>query len=76
MSGARNLMTLVGRFLVAIIFLLSGFGKLTNMSGTAGYMTQAGMAHSFVYPALLDPFRGLAVRRRGARRAGPAPRPR
>jgi tRNA pseudouridine38-40 synthase len=29
-----------------------------------------------VYPALLDPFRALAVRRRGARRAGPAPRPR
>jgi putative oxidoreductase len=53
MSGARNLMTLVGRFLVAVIFVLSGFGKITNMSGTAGYMTQAGMAHSFVYPGLL-----------------------
>ncbi len=28
----------VGRFLIAIIFLLSGFGKLTGFAGTAGYM--------------------------------------
>jgi putative oxidoreductase len=29
---------LVGRILIATIFLLSGFGKLTGFSGTAGYM--------------------------------------
>lgn len=28
----------VGRFLIALIFLLSGFGKLTGFAGTAGYM--------------------------------------
>lgn len=28
----------VGRVLIAIIFLLSGFGKLTGFAGTAGYM--------------------------------------
>lgn len=29
---------LVGRILIALIFLLSGFGKLTGFGGTAGYM--------------------------------------
>jgi putative oxidoreductase len=53
MAGARNLATLVGRLLLASIFVLSGFSKLTNMSGTAGYMAHAGMAQSIVYPALL-----------------------
>jgi len=53
MAGSRNLMTLVGRILLAVIFVLSGFGKLTNLSGTAGYMAHAGMAQSMVYPALL-----------------------
>jgi len=28
----------VGRILIALIFLLSGFGKLTGFAGTAGYM--------------------------------------
>lgn len=53
MAGTRNLTILVGRCLLAIIFVLSGFGKLTNLNGTAGFMAHAGMAHSLVYPALL-----------------------
>jgi putative oxidoreductase len=28
----------VGRILIALIFVLSGFGKLTGFAGTAGYM--------------------------------------
>lgn len=53
MAGSRNLMTLVGRILLAVIFVKSGFDKLTNLSGTAGYMAHAGMAQNMVYPALL-----------------------
>lgn len=53
MAGTRNLTTLAGRFLLAVIFVLSGFGKLTSLSGTAGFMAHAGMAQSIVYPALL-----------------------
>ena len=34
---------LVGRILLALIFILSGFGKLTDYAGTAGYMTNAGL---------------------------------
>jgi putative oxidoreductase len=34
---------LAGRILMALIFLISGFGKLTNFAGTAGYMAGKGM---------------------------------
>lgn len=53
MAGSRNLTSLVGRILLAVIFVLSGFGKLTSLSGTAGYMAHAGMPQGIVYPALL-----------------------
>jgi putative oxidoreductase len=53
MQGARNLITLAGRFLLALIFVLSGFNKLTNLAGSAGYMTQAGIPQILVYPGLL-----------------------
>ncbi|MGD0288190.1 MAG: DoxX family protein [Candidatus Binataceae bacterium] len=53
MEGSRNLTALVGRLLLALIFVMSGFGKLTNLAGTAGYMEHAGMLHALVYPALL-----------------------
>jgi putative oxidoreductase len=53
MDGSRNLTALVGRLLLAVIFVLSGFGKLTNLAGTAGYMEHAGMPHALVYSGLL-----------------------
>jgi putative oxidoreductase len=34
---------LLGRILIALIFLLSGFGKITGFAGTAGYMASKGM---------------------------------
>lgn len=34
---------LVGRVLMALIFLKSGFGKITGFAGTAGYMASKGM---------------------------------
>jgi len=33
---------LLGRILIALIFLLSGFGKITGFAGTAGYMASKG----------------------------------
>jgi putative oxidoreductase len=53
MEQSRNLTSLVGRVLLAGIFVLSGFGKLTNMGGTAGYMAHMGMPQGLVYPALI-----------------------
>lgn len=52
MVGSRNLTALLGRFMLALIFVISGFGKLTNLSGTAGYMEHAGIPHALVYPGL------------------------
>ncbi|MHB8621802.1 MAG: DoxX family protein [Sulfuricaulis sp.] len=34
---------LLGRILMAVIFLLSGIGKIGNFSGTLGYMTSQGV---------------------------------
>jgi putative oxidoreductase len=52
MDGTRNLTALVGRFLLAVIFVMSGVGKLTGLSATAGYMQSAGMPHALIYPGL------------------------
>jgi putative oxidoreductase len=41
-----------GRILMSLLFIMSGWGKLTAFSGTAGYMASAGMPH----PELLLPF--------------------
>jgi putative oxidoreductase len=44
---------LIGRFLLALIFVLSGFGKLTSISGTTAFMAHSGMPQGLVYPALI-----------------------
>jgi putative oxidoreductase len=33
----------VGRVLLALMFILSGFGKLTHLEGTAGYIASGGL---------------------------------
>jgi putative oxidoreductase len=53
MEGSRNLTVLAGRFLLALIFVVSGFGKLTSISGTAAFMAHSGMPQGLVYPALI-----------------------
>lgn len=39
----QNSASLVGRILLALIFIISGFGKITGFAGTAGYMASKGM---------------------------------
>jgi putative oxidoreductase len=34
---------LIGRILIALIFLLAGFGKLTGFAGTVGYIASKGL---------------------------------
>ena len=38
-----NIATLVARILLAAIFIISGFGKITGYEGTAGYMAAQGL---------------------------------
>jgi putative oxidoreductase len=45
---------LIARVLLALIFIVSGFGKITGFSGTAGYMASKGMpmAEVLLVPAI------------------------
>ncbi|MCD7108618.1 DoxX family protein [Rhizobium sp. DKSPLA3] len=40
---STSAIVLVGRILLSIIFILAGYGKITNLSGTAGYFAGTGL---------------------------------
>lgn len=58
-------LVVIGRILLALMFVLSGFDKLTNVQGTAGYITAvAGLplpAVLAVLAGLLELVAGLAI---------------
>ncbi|MBZ9819092.1 DoxX family protein [Mesorhizobium sp. CA4] len=65
-NGATSSSTtiLLGRILLAVIFLLSGFGKLTAISGTAGYFGALGLpvpTVTAVVVGLIELLGGLAI---------------
>jgi putative oxidoreductase len=43
MNNQANAAALVGRILLAAIFIVSGFGKIVGWAGTAGYMASKGL---------------------------------
>jgi len=47
-SSSRDAFALIARVLLAAIFLMSGFGKITDFAGTASYIA----AHSLPFPAV------------------------
>lgn len=53
METSRDLGSLIGRMLLALIFVLSGFSKIAGFGSTAGYMASGGIPHNLVYPGLL-----------------------
>ncbi len=40
---STSAIVLVGRILLSVIFILAGYGKITNLSGTAGYFAGTGL---------------------------------
>ena len=57
-------LVVVGRVLLALMFIVAGFGKLSDISGTAGYIASGGlpMASALaVLVGLLELFGGIAV---------------
>jgi putative oxidoreductase len=56
MESLRDVTALVGRILLAVIFVYSGFEKLMHMSNVVGatsaHFTNAGIPAALVYPAL------------------------
>jgi putative oxidoreductase len=43
MTESQSLLTLIGRILLAVVFVLSGIGKLSGFDGTVGTITSAGL---------------------------------
>jgi putative oxidoreductase len=43
MNGAHDVMALLGRILLAYVFVPSGFSKLMGFAGTAGYIASKGV---------------------------------
>ena len=63
-ASFKTPLVVVGRVLLALMFVLSGFGKLTGIEGTAGYIASAGLPMATalaVIVGLLEFFGGLAL---------------
>jgi putative oxidoreductase len=43
LDSFRTPVIVIGRVLLALMFILSGFNKLTNLAGTAGYIASGGL---------------------------------
>jgi putative oxidoreductase len=53
-----------GRVLLALMFILSGFGKLADIGGTAGYIASGGLPFASVLAVIvgaLELFGGIAI---------------
>jgi putative oxidoreductase len=63
-DSIRPPLVLIGRVLLALMFVLAGFDKLTGIEGTAGYIASAGLPMATalaVIVGLLELFGGLAL---------------
>ena len=61
---STNLQLLIARILLSIIFIMAGFGKLTSVAGTAGYMASMGIPMPYLTVWLviaLELLGGLAI---------------
>ena len=52
MNQPQNVAALLGRILLALIFITSGFGKISGFDGTAGYIASKGLPAASVVAAL------------------------
>ena len=63
-DGQRDIILLIARVLLMILFILSGWAKLTGFEGTVGYMTSLGAPAPMVAAAvavLMEFFVGIAL---------------
>ena len=51
-TQTQNIAALAGRILLALIFITSGFGKITGFEGTAGYIASKGLPLASVVTVL------------------------
>lgn len=57
-SGVENIVSLVSRLLIAYIFLVAGWGKITAYAATAGYMESKGVPGALLPLTILVEFGG------------------
>ena len=48
-----NILDLIGRIFISLVFLLSGFNKIGNYEGTVDWMESLGMPGIFLIPAII-----------------------
>ena len=48
-----NILDLIGRIFISLVFLLSGFNKIGNYEGTVGWMESFNMPGFFLIPAII-----------------------
>ncbi|WP_295808519.1 DoxX family protein [uncultured Nitratireductor sp.] len=61
---SQNALVLIGRILISVIFIVSGYGKITGIGGTAGYFGNIGLPLPVVTAwvvALLELLGGIAI---------------
>ncbi len=64
MNALQNPLALIGRILLAVMFVPAGFGKIAGFSGTVGYATAMGLPLPTVGVAIalvIELFGGLAL---------------
>jgi putative oxidoreductase len=64
MNALQNPLALIGRILLAIVFVPAGFGKIAGFAGTVGYATAMGLPLPQVGVAIalvIELFGGLAL---------------
>lgn len=63
-TQSQNVAALIGRIMLALIFITSGFGKIGGFEGTAGYIASKGLPVASVVAAvtiLIELGGGLAI---------------
>ena len=47
-----NIIDLVSRIFISLVFLVNSYSKMTNIDGTIGWMEMYGLPGIFIYPAI------------------------
>jgi len=48
-----NLVDLISRIFLSLVFLVNSYSKMTNIDGTIGWMEMYGLPGIFIYPAIV-----------------------
>jgi putative oxidoreductase len=59
-DSLKSPLIVAGRVLLALMFVLSGLGKLSNIAGTAGYIASSGLPGAAALAVLVGAFEILA----------------